>query len=374
VAAAATVPGGTATTEPAGAATVDEAALQRILDYWRGAVGAFGATLSIRVPGHEDVYLASGIDDRDPDTPMPTDGTYPIGTTGRTFVAAAALQLVAEGLVGLDDPVEAWLPELPNADQITLAMLLDQTSGLSQQDDAADLEVITAELARKFTPEEVLALQVEQPVQAAPGEQFSVISDTGFLAAGLLIERVLGQDLPAVIEERFTAPLGLEDTSIGDGDVDSSRHHWFSIDGNPDRPIDIQDLPNEAYFTFNWANRNFISSSQDMLDWYEALTTGRVLSPEMTAAMFEMRHTVEPRWHQGLGVSGFCLDQAGCEPADVDIIGRQGGGVGIDMMVAHHPASGVTLVMQPNIALDAEGYVTQLIDLAAAVLDELGVT
>jgi hypothetical protein len=73
---------------------VDEAALQAILDQWRTGVGADGATLSLRVPGHDDIHLASGIDDRDPDTPMPTDGTFGIASVTKTFVAALALQLV----------------------------------------------------------------------------------------------------------------------------------------------------------------------------------------------------------------------------------------------------------------------------------------
>jgi D-alanyl-D-alanine carboxypeptidase len=113
---------------------VDEAALQAILDQWRTGVGADGATLSLRVPGHDDIHLASGIDDRDPDTPMPTDGTFGIASVTKTFVAALALQLVDEGKLSLDEPVAAWLPELPHADQITLAMLLGHTSGLGPFD------------------------------------------------------------------------------------------------------------------------------------------------------------------------------------------------------------------------------------------------
>ena len=76
---------------------VDEVALQALLDQWRSDVDAYGATLSLRVPGHDDIYVASGIDDRDPETPMPTDGTYGVASITKTFVAAIALQLVDEG-------------------------------------------------------------------------------------------------------------------------------------------------------------------------------------------------------------------------------------------------------------------------------------
>jgi D-alanyl-D-alanine carboxypeptidase len=352
---------------------VDEAALQAILDQWRTDVGTYGVTLSIRVPGHDDIHLASGIDDRDPDTPMPTDGTFLIGTSTRTFVATAALQLVDEGRLSLDEPVEHWLPELPNADQITLAMLLGMTSGLPQQDDAADQELLLADLTRHFTPEEVLAIQLEQPIGASPGEEFLVGVDTGYVAAGLLIQRELGEDLGAVIEERFTGPLGLDDTVFaGSHPSMPTRHGWFSLDGNPDRPLDILGGASpEATVSFNWASRNMISSSADMLDWGEALYTGEVLTEQTTAAMLTMRNSFSPIAHYGLGAAGYCLDPEGCDPDDVDLVGYTGGFVGVDTHLVHHPDSGTTFEVHANVELgdDADA---KFLDLEAAALHQLG--
>lgn len=157
---------------------VDETALQAILDEWRTDWESYGVTLSIRVPDHGDIHLASGIDDRDPDTPMPTDGTYTTASITKTFVAASALQLVDEGRLSLDEPVEPWLPELPNAEEITLAMLLGHTSGLgdwygpdaSESAEADYEQTVLADLSRSFTPEEVLAKHLEQPPVGQPGQ------------------------------------------------------------------------------------------------------------------------------------------------------------------------------------------------------------
>ena len=127
---------------------VDAAALQAIPEDWRSEADTFGVTVSIRVPGHGDIHLASGVDDRAittfrPDrsevehteTPMPTDGTFPFAYITRTFVAAASLQLVEEGRIGLDEPVAQWLPELPDADEVTLRALLGYSSGLGESND-----------------------------------------------------------------------------------------------------------------------------------------------------------------------------------------------------------------------------------------------
>jgi D-alanyl-D-alanine carboxypeptidase len=60
------------------------------------------------------------------------------GSAGKTFFAALALQLVAEGRIGLDNRVgpyfarDPWYPQLPNADVITVRMLLNHTSGLPE--------------------------------------------------------------------------------------------------------------------------------------------------------------------------------------------------------------------------------------------------
>jgi CubicO group peptidase (beta-lactamase class C family) len=335
---------------------VDEAALQAILDQWRTDVDAYGATLSLRVPGHDDVHLASGIDDRDPETPMPTDGTYGVASITKTFVAATALQLVDEGRLSLDEPVEPWLPEIPHADEVTLAMLLGHTAGLGpwKNDDA-----VLEDLTRSFTPEELLARQLQAPPAGQPGERF-YYTNAGYTAAGVLIERVLDQDLATVFAQRFTEPLALQDTQLDDGSITETRHGWFEP-GPGDVVIDMVGLPQEALMTTVFAAGNVTSSSADLLDWGDALYSGELLGPEATATMLDMRSpftldatndlvaTDEPtRLHYGLGAMGFCLDPTGCSPDEVEVVGHSGGDQGYRTLLAHHPASGTTLAFFAN--------------------------
>jgi D-alanyl-D-alanine carboxypeptidase len=267
---------------------VDDAALQAILDQWLTEWDAYGATLSLRVPGHDDIHLASGIDDRDPETPMPTDGTYGIASVTKTFVAALALQLVDEGKLALDEPVQAWLPELPHADQITLGMLLGHTAGFGVWD---NLDVVLQDLTRSYTPEEALALNLQAPPVGQPGERFTY-TNTGYTAVGLMIERVLHQDLATAIAQRFTEPLRLDDTQMHDGSVPATRHTWNRL--APDVVIDMLDIPLQASMTLLFAAGNIISSSDDLLDWGQALYSGDLLGPETTATMLDMRSSFAP--------------------------------------------------------------------------------
>ena len=362
-------------------------ALQATLDQWRTDVGAFGATLSLRVPGHDDIHLASGVDDRDPETPMPTDGTYMAMSITKTVVAAIALQLVDEGRLSLDEPVEAWIPELPNADRITLAMLLGHTSGLGEWD---PVETVLEDLTRSFTPEEVLAEAIAAPPYGQPGERFAY-TNGGYAATGFMIERVLGEPLATVVEQRVTGPLSLDDTRLGDGSTKPTRHGWFSLppdNPDPNRPLDTLDFPHEAYMTSLFGSGTLISSSPDLLDWGEALYTGDLLGEEVTTSMLEMRSPFlppdpglplpQPQFvatdgptplHYGLGAMGFCLDQTGCNPDDVALVGHSGRGVGTRTLVAYHPDSGTTIVVHANVQ-DIE--LLELTALLPDVLNELG--
>jgi D-alanyl-D-alanine carboxypeptidase len=369
----------------------DEAALQAIFDDWRATAGPFGATLSIRVPGHDDIHLASGVDDRDAATPMPTDGTYYVGAVTKTFVAAAALQLVDEGRLSLDEPVEPWLPELPNADQITLAMLLGQTSGLGPYWFGPDVflpaamgqdDPVADELTRLFTPEELLTgTQVagtrdvpgtlDVPPAQPPGQGFAD-SHANDQAVGMLVERELGQDLATVIAERFTGPLSLDDTRHSDGSTKPTRHMWFSLDADPQAATDLQTVPHEALATSAWATEAVISSSADLLDWGEALYSGDVLGHDATARMLEMRDAAAPYPYYGLAATGYCLDDPRCGPDDVDLVGHRARAPGTSVWLVHHPESATTIVVHAN--WPEFETAQHLIPLAARVLAELGLT
>ena len=373
-----TAPAAAPTTDAPIVATVNEAALQAVLDQWRTDVTAYGATLSVRVPSHDDIHLASGIDDRNPDTPMPTDGTFAAASITKTFVAAVALQLVDGGRLALDDTVEAWLPELPDADHTTLAMLLGHTAGLR-----AWSPDILADLTRKYTGEEVLAGDVAQPPYGRPGERF-VYSDANFTAAAVLIERELGKGLAEIIAERITRPLSLNDTLIADGsDEPLTRHGWTSLDGDPDRPLDILDFPHEAAVTSVWGAGNLGTSSSDLLTWGEALYSGDLLGNDVTATMLAMRSSFTPSasghvatdeptpFHYGLGTMGFCLDLTGCRPADIEVVGHGGTIAGSRALVAHHRDSGTTIVVHANIN---EIELPQLVAILPDVLTALGIS
>jgi D-alanyl-D-alanine carboxypeptidase len=256
-------------------------------------------------------------------------------------------------------------------------MLLGHTAGFGVRN---SVDYVYTDLTRSYTPEEALAEQLQAPPVGQPGERFSY-AGAGYIAVGLMIERVLDQDLATVIEQRFTDPLSLPDTRMGDGSVKPTLHAYD--EPVPDAWIDFLDIPEHALTTSGFGAGNMISSSADLLDWGEALYSGELLGPETTATMIEMRRPFAPdaatgqlvgtdrptRFHYGLGAVGYCLDPAGCSPNEVDLVGHGGSDMGHRTLLAYHPASGTTLVFFAN--RDGIPYPTLIAPLTG-LYEELG--
>src|SRR5215217_3299256 len=103
--------------------------LQSLLDDI-GASGAPGAIALTRV-GNESSSFESGFADPTADVPLEAADRFRIGSITKTFVATRVLQLVGEGRIHLEDPVERWLPKLLlNGRRISVRQLLAHRSGL----------------------------------------------------------------------------------------------------------------------------------------------------------------------------------------------------------------------------------------------------
>ena len=104
--------------------------LQAALDEWRESSEIAGAVLAIDAPGQETMILVSGVSDMEAGTPLAIHDRFRIGSITKTFVAAVVMQLAQEGLLTLDDPLSAYVPDFPNAENITVRHLLSHQSGI----------------------------------------------------------------------------------------------------------------------------------------------------------------------------------------------------------------------------------------------------
>ncbi|MFJ5117509.1 serine hydrolase domain-containing protein [Kitasatospora sp. NPDC088548] len=229
---------------------------------------------------------------------------FRMGSNTKTMMATLVLQLVAEGKVTLDDPVEKWLPgKVPNGGAITLRMLLNHTSGLfDYTEDGAVLNSILGKDPRRWTSLDLLAVGVRHEPLFAPGAKWSY-SNTNYVAVGAVLEQVTGASPADLIRDRIARPLGLRHTYLA---TDSSWHGRYvrgyepdSAHMPPDVPTEFREIAGVRHDghvdvsgndpSWGGAAGAVVSTARDWSTFYTALMSGKLLP---AAQLEQMRTTV----------------------------------------------------------------------------------
>jgi D-alanyl-D-alanine carboxypeptidase len=216
-----------------------------------------------------------GVADKAAHTPMQADFYSRIGSVTKTFTVTALLQLVDQGKVTLDDPISKYIPGVPSGDQITLREMAQMQSGLATYDDvAAFAESYIADPHQSFTPTQLVAYALDQPLQFPPGTRYQYCN-TNIVLLGLVVEKLSGQRLPDYISEHILGPLNMTHTSFPTTAAFPGPHAqgYTAIEGSGQNATDWN--PSWA-----WGAGNMISTLADMRIWAHALTTGTLLQPE----------------------------------------------------------------------------------------------
>ncbi|MFD3508549.1 serine hydrolase domain-containing protein [Nocardia sp. NPDC058666] len=201
-----------------------------------------------------------------------------VGSITKTFAAAMVLQLVAEGRVELDRPVDTYLPGLLTGDGvdgkvITVRQILSHHSGLPEPQ-SAELNEHTAALeGRTWTPAQEIALALEYPAQFAPGARFEY-TNTNYIVVGMLIEAVTGRGFAEELRDRVLLPLGLSRTYLpATGETVLRRPHptgYTTVDGAVTDTTRMEpSLP--------WTSGALVSTGADLNRFYLALVVGQVV-------------------------------------------------------------------------------------------------
>jgi len=143
----------------------------------------------------------------DPATPARPEMHYSIGSVSKQFLAAAILLLAEDGKLSLDDPVARYLPDLTRANEVTIRELLSHTSGYQ---DYYPLDYVAPFMLMPVTASEILDRWARKPLDFEPGTRWQY-SNTNFVAAGSIVERVAGTPLMAFLEARIFKPLDITD-------------------------------------------------------------------------------------------------------------------------------------------------------------------
>lgn len=166
--------------------------------------------------------------------PARTDMRFRAGSVGIAFMGVMLMQLVDEKRVSLTDPISRWLPEVPHADQITLGMLGDSTSGIQDYvKNPAFVAELLAHPFKQWTPQELLALANPQTPLYAPGKNFSY-SHANYVLLGAALERITHTRLDHLLQQRIYPRFGLRATANSfTPDIPAPALHAFTTARGP---------------------------------------------------------------------------------------------------------------------------------------------
>jgi D-alanyl-D-alanine carboxypeptidase len=279
-------PAALATPQPSGTGW----SVQRDVDALRDA-GVTGAAVRLET-AHGTVIARSGVGDLVTRRPVPKDGYLRLGSTTKMFVATVVLQLVGEKRLSLDQTVEQLLPGVVSGAgndgrTITVRDLLQHTSGLSDyiHDVFPDPRAQTyfANRWRAYEPEELVALAMRHE-PAFPAGTGWAYSNTNYVLAGMIIEKITGRTWEQQVHHRILRPLGLEHTDTpGTRPLlphpHTANHQQFTVDG----PMVDTTLPYRPFDS--GADGSMTGTARDLNRFLTALVDGRLLKPAELAAM-----------------------------------------------------------------------------------------
>ena len=311
--------------------------LQQTLEQYRIP----GQSATIVFPDGSRWNGAAGVSDVASETPVTPDTTFVSGSITKTFVAATIMQLQEEGLLSIDDPLSDYLPDYPNAENITLRQLLSHMSGLFNYFLHPEYNsTVFNNPDHHWTPQEVLDSFVLDP-KAEPGARY-YYSNTNFLLLGLVVEAVTGQQLGEVLHERFLDTLGMSDTYV-QGYEEPAPGSALGCLQKPNGPECLDDgsnyRPTLSAGTVAWGAGDIISTASNLADWVGSLYGGDVLAPESVA---EMTDYID-RGNDSYGLGTRTRMSAGHRA-----FGHTGSLRGFDAAMWHYPDIDTSIVVLTN--------------------------
>lgn len=278
---------------PAVSNKIDDAAAKMLSES-----GVPSASVAVVKNGKLAYTKAYGLADIASHRPATTSMIYSIGSISKQFTAASILLLAEEGKLSLDDPVGRWLPDLTQANEVTIRQVLSMTSGYQ---DYWPQDYVMPSMMKPASPEEILKGWAQKPLDFEPGTKWQY-SNTNYVAAGVIVERLGGTFLFDFLHRRVFEPLGMK--SVFDCDSSAlpveapTRYHRYGL--GPARPA-----PKEGK-GWLFAAGELAMTACDLAKWDISMIDQAIMKPqsyrEMETAEL-LKNGASTQYGLGVGVS-----------------------------------------------------------------------
>jgi D-alanyl-D-alanine carboxypeptidase len=314
--------------------------------------GVPSASVAI-VKGGKLVYThAYGNAHLDPPVPATPDMRYSIGSISKQFTATAILLLQEQGKLSLDDVVGKYVPGLTRGEEVTIRQILSHTSGYQ---DYWPEDYVMTPMLHPESAQQIIDTWAKKPLDFEPGTQWQY-SNTNFVIAGAIVEKVSGEKLMDFLVEHIFRPLDMksvwnsDETKLTQTDATAYYRHALG-------PLRVAPKEGRGWM---FAAGELAMTAHDLALWNQSLMAQTVLKPESYRVMFTSVKLKDGKdTHYGLGVE--VLDMNGHR--NIEHSGEVSGFVSDNQVLVDDGASVTVLTNQ-----DAVGAASTIARLAVPVV------
>ena len=277
----------------------------------------------VKVTQGDKVVISQAFGESVTGVPATTAMHFPNGAVAFAYLGTLLMEFVDEHKVKLDDTIERWMPDLPEANKVTLKMLANQTPGYPDfETDPKWLAAWTADPFHIWTFEERIKYAFERPMQFEPGTNWSY-AHTNFMILGEILAKIGNKPLDVLLHEKVLIPMGLKNTGASQvSDIPSPVLHGFDSERRTALkiPANVAFYEESTFWNGQWGTpmgANQTTTIDDLITTAVKVGTGALISKSSYEAM------------TGPNLLGFGKKQDNCAPSCFTQINVYNYGLGI---------------------------------------------
>lgn len=240
-------------------------------------VKEFNGTVLVMLKGKAIYKKAFGMADREWNVPNTENTKFRIGSVTKQFTAACIMQLAEQGKLSVDDKLSKFIPDYPKGDSITVHMLLNHTSGITNY---TDLPEFWPKAILPLSTDSMIALFKNKPLDFSPGTKWNY-SNSGFFLLGVIVEKVSGKTFTEYLLDNIIKKLGLKNTLMDN--LDSVLAYRAKGYGKNRQGIWQQAM--QISMEGPYSAGAMVSTVDDLYQWTKALHNNQVLAATSTKKM-----------------------------------------------------------------------------------------
>lgn len=286
--------------------------IQSVLDTYLQTDGkserASGVAVSISYPGQTDMisksYFSGNTSHEVNGEKVTANTLFDIGSITKSYTSAIILQLEAEGRLDINDTLGKWLPQYPMWKAVKIKQLLNMTSGIpNYSEDPGFAEYIEHHLTDDIDDKFLLSFaHPDKPI--TPGKKYEY-SNSNYILAGMIIERITRQSFTDALQTRILNPLNLNDTYYVAGPnwrsvsemILPRKAHGYYYDFEKQKLYDFTNVN----LSWGGAAGAIVSNTADQMKWVYALYHGTIFPERQRSKLLdELKSVVSMKTGQAI--------------------------------------------------------------------------